>query len=778
MEWTCAKHAFRVRACRFSVRSESFLDVFIFLLRPAQRNVRSIKTKHALPNQAISDFILIRSESMTSLRFLGVRARTFVCCFAFISFVCLFARHVKCKPPPEVWFANAVGHFPDPPARFGTPKLRLQGPPNTGSDAPETSSQTSNGNSPFPLDVRVENASDSFFDLPRLLQDASFDLLATTRTIIGVIDTNHILVRWEGVVDYVIENAAPKVGDDMLQFWAAYDDILVVYKSFLRHCKIAKDGEEVVAERTIPAGASYYHFSFRGARNRPTVLRLIELAAYGAEQAMMEKEKADIEKSKHTIVNSMTHNLFTPLMVLDTSVDEISKDIRRLRVAFNVHEETIEAYLQAQISLTQTNDGMEHLHEVFKARNSLQEINKRIDRFARGFDVHLRTVSTQTAELRQKILNMLAYSDICANKFSIRMKDKVNLLELCNDAHLVFGPSALRKGVELETSLDAGQFNPYIQIDAVRFKQALFAVLQNAVQFSYENGQPIRFDFQMDEAGGILFTVTDFGCGISKDHINMVCEAFFAHHPLRANEQSLGLGLFLTRTFVEAMGGQLKVESEEGVSTRVYITLPLRLIATHRVQYRSTKPECDPRRKSLFEPRMTDTAVAAAAPHADALATLMGFTVPANGPPAQEQQHSVKTYSEMMEMYDTVLLSEDNAIAGKALKRFIEKEGYKTELYKTGEEALTRFRDMPTKFFAACLDHFTPPSALTGAEIGAALQKIDAKLPIVIITANVNEKVRQDVSDAGIEYFMEKPFNRQLLASWLKDFSERRMLKE
>lgn len=607
-----------------------------------------------------------------------------------------------------------------------------------------TTSQSSRVSSPFPIDVRSEIPVDGYFDLPNLLHQDGVSLLEKSKTVIGVIDQNHILVRWEGIVDYVIEDAAPKVGDNMIQFWAAYDDILSIYKALKTQCHRETENKECVAESTISAGTSYYHFYFRGSKSGTTIVRVIELSQYGKEQATIAKEKADLESFKNTIVSSISQNHFTPLMMLDTSSDEIQKEIRHLRTALNVHEETIETFLQSQINHLQNEGMVSQLHEVFKARNALQEINKRIDRFGKAFRSHLMTVTSQTSELRQKTLHMLAYSDVCSNKLDIRMRDKLNLLDLCEEAHRIFSSAALSKGVEFETFMSAGQFNPYVQIDAEKFKQALFAPLQNAVQYSHINGQPIRFEFNMNDNAEITFTIRDFGCGISSENIPLVCEAFYSHHPLRGNEQSLGLGLFLAKTFIEAMDGKIYIESEEGVSTRITITIPLRHVATHQIHLRSTK--------------------------------VNEHETPQNN--IQKHQRHIssqyqKASSEPYQVYDTVLISEDNEIAGRALKRQIEKAGFKTELCKTGEAALERYKLQPSRFFLACLDYYTPPSPLTGAEIGVLMREISAQFPIMIISANVNRSVRDDVTAKGIDLFMSKPYDRKKLAEVLQHFSEK-----
>lgn len=664
----------------------------------------------------------------------------------FALFLLLFDHHAFCHPPSFY----PAGNLMEVPSRQGTPILRLERAAGT------EGSQSSLTNSPFPLEVRQEKAIDGFFDLSTLMMTDSTSLLAKSKTIIGVIDENDVLVRWEGVVDYVIEDAAPKVGDNMIDFWAKFDDILVMYKKFKKQCITAEDDIECTAERVISAGASNYHFYFRGSNKRITVLRIIELATYAKEQANIQKENEDLETFKNSIVSAMSHKHITPLSVLDASRGGIKEEMNHLRMALNVLYETIESFMQSQIALFQTEGDMALLQEVLKARNALQESNKRIDKFDKKFILHLRTIASQTSELRQTTLAMLAYSDICGNKFNIRMKDKLNLIDLCHEAHAVFSASAMSKGVEFETHMDAGQFNPYVQIDAERFKQALYALLYNSVQFSHENGQPIRFDFVMDEQNEICFTVRDYGCGISQANLPLVCKPFFAHNPMGDTkyDQSLGLGLFLARTFIEAMNGRLEIESEEGVSTRGRIILPFKHIATHRSQLHSLRPENTVQGQSMGKGPQID--------------------------PNRRRSHhqvapSVASHdsSEVAPMYNTVIISEDNRVTGALLRKFITRLGYKAELYETGTLALKRLQQAPTTFFAACLDYNIPADVpLTGADIAIKMKIVAPMLPIIIITANLNPNIQQGIETAKVDQFMSKPFDQKRLTELLKTYYE------
>ena len=75
--------------------------------------------------------------------------------------------------------------------------------------------------------------------------------------------------------------------------------------------------------------------------------------------------------------------------------------------------------------------------------------------------------------------------------------------------------------------------------------------------------------------GSVQLVVSDTGIGISKsDQDNLFNQFFRAETELTNVESGTGLGLFITKSLVEAHGGEIWVESEEGIGTTVSVTFP------------------------------------------------------------------------------------------------------------------------------------------------------------------------------------------------------------
>lgn len=109
--------------------------------------------------------------------------------------------------------------------------------------------------------------------------------------------------------------------------------------------------------------------------------------------------------------------------------------------------------------------------------------------------------------------------------------------------------------------------------DKDRFRQVIENLLGNAVKFSSEGSQ-IEVSGRIVD-GEVEVSVRDEGIGMSPDEVDKVFEKFYRVDASSTGKQGLGLGLALFRNIVEAHGGRIWLESEEGKGTTVTFTLPL-----------------------------------------------------------------------------------------------------------------------------------------------------------------------------------------------------------
>lgn len=107
--------------------------------------------------------------------------------------------------------------------------------------------------------------------------------------------------------------------------------------------------------------------------------------------------------------------------------------------------------------------------------------------------------------------------------------------------------------------------------DSTRLEQVVANLLSNAIK--YGNGKPIRVTLQAED-GIARIVVTDQGIGIAAAAMKRIFDRFERAVSVR-HYGGLGLGLYITRQIVEALGGAIEVNSREGEGSTFTVTLPV-----------------------------------------------------------------------------------------------------------------------------------------------------------------------------------------------------------
>jgi len=167
-------------------------------------------------------------------------------------------------------------------------------------------------------------------------------------------------------------------------------------------------------------------------------------------------------------------------------------------------------------------------------------------------------------------------SQINAGQFVLRKK-RGDLAQIARDTVAKFDRIFSMRGVHCTLT---GGDHPIMGLwDGVRFEQVLSNLLSNA--WKYGRGRPIQVRIETEIDGGAQaihpfckIRVRDQGCGILNSEKERIFEGFFRTEDA-LGEKGSGLGLFVTKSLVSAMGGKIHVESEWGSGSEFVVWLPI-----------------------------------------------------------------------------------------------------------------------------------------------------------------------------------------------------------
>lgn len=249
-----------------------------------------------------------------------------------------------------------------------------------------------------------------------------------------------------------------------------------------------------------------------------------------------------------------------------------------------------------------------------------------------------------------------------------------------------------------------------LQGDAVRLRQVLINLLNNAFKFTPEGGS-VRLQVTERDAGetqaAYTFQVVDSGVGIRAEDQQRVFGTFEQVGASSSQSQGTGLGLAISRSIVKLMGGELSLESTPGKGSAFYFTVTL--------------------------------AYATAQPRRDESA------------PGDDRLDGVQ-----------IMLVEDNDLNAEIAQKLLEIRGARVQRCENGKLALERFAASQMGEFHLILMDVQMPvmNGLDAARAIRALPRIDAStIPIVAMTANSFKKDMDAAMQAGMNAFIAKPLD-------------------
>ena len=180
-------------------------------------------------------------------------------------------------------------------------------------------------------------------------------------------------------------------------------------------------------------------------------------------------------------------------------------------------------------------------------------------------EAFLAVIADETSRLSELVGDVLDTSRIEAGTFAYRFGD-VDLAEVVRDsvAAAEIGQDEVRLSATLPPSL------PPVRGDAERLRQLVDNLISNSIKYS-DAGSEVQVDAHADD-GHVVVRIRDHGPGIEPAHHAQIFEKF--GRAAGSAKPGTGLGLFLSRSFAEAHGGTLEVESRPGEGATFTLRLP------------------------------------------------------------------------------------------------------------------------------------------------------------------------------------------------------------
>lgn len=183
----------------------------------------------------------------------------------------------------------------------------------------------------------------------------------------------------------------------------------------------------------------------------------------------------------------------------------------------------------------------------------------------------LARIESEVDYLAQIVSELTELSHIETGRAELRMTP-VDINALIKEVAAQLSPLAERKQVTITTSLAADL--PIVRVDKDRIRQTIVNLVHNATKFNQPGGR-VTVSTKVDRES-VTVGVSDTGIGISKEDLPHVFERFYKVDKARS-EVGSGMGLAIAKHIIQAHGGDIWAQSEEGKGSIFSFSLPLKV---------------------------------------------------------------------------------------------------------------------------------------------------------------------------------------------------------
>ncbi len=323
-------------------------------------------------------------------------------------------------------------------------------------------------------------------------------------------------------------------------------------------------------------------------------------------------------------------------------------------------------------------------------------------------DLFLQHIDRSSKQLLNIIDDIIDISKIESGQLKISNRP-VHINETMDEIYSSFfhrirgdGPGEQKVAFNLNKDVVSTVFT--IVVDDFRLTQIFNNLIGNAIKFTHEGH--ITFGYSLKTNRYIEFFVSDSGIGIEEKKMSLIFDRFGQVNPIKDYQPSgTGLGLPISKSLVNLMGGEMWLESEVGKGSTFHFTLPL----------------------VIEEVR-------------------------------EEQQVLIsnKTYNWTNKC---ILIAEDEDLNWLFIREMLRKSGAEIIRAKTGVEALDLVRKK--KPDVILMDIKMPE--MNGIEATRKIRKFNSEVPIISQTAFVMAEEKEESMLAGSNHFVTKPLDRTII---------------
>ncbi|MBN1115153.1 MAG: PAS domain S-box protein [Oligoflexia bacterium] len=336
-----------------------------------------------------------------------------------------------------------------------------------------------------------------------------------------------------------------------------------------------------------------------------------------------------------------------------------------------------------------------------------------------------RIILSESEHLLQLISDILDHAKIEANKLEM---DRVvfDINRIIESIVSISNIKAKERNNGFKVFIDPG-VKPYMWGDPLRLRQILLNLVNNSIKFTENGFISIKVvnvsEDQNDNMQKLKISVSDTGIGIPKEKQRHIFDSFAqADQSISRNYGGTGLGISIADRLVKLMGGELLLESEEGVGTTFLFSVEF--------QTSDTEPED----KTVLFPEL------------------------------EEVSNDLK----LLRSDKKILLAEDYPVNQKVFYQNLTDAGYKVTIVQNGNLALEEA--MTNKYDLILMDVQMPD--MDGYSATSGIRQFNSDVIIIALTANADSDTMQIAKEYGMNDFLPKPIRKNKLIStvdkWLK----------